>query len=114
MNAVSGGFNMPRAPHRDMIVSTKNLTQNTIKARLSLRMKIMLAVMSGIVAAMITVTIIGEAAPLAPQSGSCLNAPTQVVSDPSGDQGIQNPTQLDIQSVSVGEDYQYIDSARMV
>ena len=53
--------------------------------------------------------------PLFAQSGSaCLNTPTQVVSDPSGDQNAGQPAQLDIQSVSVGEDYQYTGSPRMV
>src|SRR4051812_3767778 len=44
----------------------------------------------------------------------CLNAPTEAVTDPAGDQNTPQPAQLDIRSVSVGEDYTYIGQKRLV
>ena len=47
-------------------------------------------------------------------TATCASTPTQVVTDPTGDQGAGNATQKDITAISVGEDYTYIGSARMV
>ena len=56
-----------------------------------------------------------SAAPPAPDAvEDCINAPAQVVTDPTGDQGAANPSQVDIQSVSVGEDYRFIGNPRLV
>ncbi len=49
-----------------------------------------------------------------PGPNSCVSPPMQVVTDPAGDQNTGFPSQLDIRSVSVGEDYQYIGSERLV
>ncbi len=51
---------------------------------------------------------------MAQAQNACINTPSQVVTDPSGDQGALNPTQADIQSISVGEDYRYIGTPRLV
>ena len=49
-----------------------------------------------------------------PTPGTCLNTPAQVLTDPGGDQGAANPLQVDIESLSAGEDYRYINSQRLV
>ena len=46
--------------------------------------------------------------------GSCVSAPQTVVTDPTGDQQAGFPSELDVQSVSVGEDYRYIGLASLV
>ncbi len=48
-----------------------------------------------------------------PPPNTCISTPTLVVTDASGDQ-IPFPSQQDITSVSVGEDYQFIGSQRLV
>src|SRR5436190_4055081 len=55
-----------------------------------------------------------SATPSATPHPACLNAPTVVLNDPTGDQGTGNPPQSDIRSVAVGEDYTYIGSQRLV
>jgi PKD repeat protein/subtilisin-like proprotein convertase family protein len=45
---------------------------------------------------------------------ACASAPSTVGTDPAGDQGAANPSQLDVRSVSVSEDYQYINAERLV
>jgi len=49
-----------------------------------------------------------------PGVNTCVSTPQTVVTDPTGDQNPGFPSQLDIQSVSVGEDYRYIGSERLV
>src|SRR5882724_11752171 len=58
------------------------------------------------------------ATPTPTPTDPCLSASTPVVSDPAGDQEDPflpqpGPQQLDIRSVSVGEDYRYINSERL-
>src|SRR5436190_2038616 len=45
---------------------------------------------------------------------ACLNSPILVVTDPPGDQGVGNPPESDVLSVSANEDYTYISSERLV
>jgi hypothetical protein len=48
-------------------------------------------------------------------ANSCINTPTVLVTDSSvGDQGTGNPSELDIQSVSVGEDYNSAGTPRLI
>jgi VCBS repeat-containing protein len=49
----------------------------------------------------------------APPPNTCISTPSQVVTDPAGDQ-TPGATEFDVRSVSVGEDYQYIGSPRLV
>src|SRR5205085_735764 len=55
-----------------------------------------------------------SASPSATPDPDCVNSPTTVVTDPSGDQGVGHPPESDILSVSVGEDYSYVNSERLV
>src|SRR6266850_2016553 len=48
-----------------------------------------------------------------PPPNTCVSTPTQVVTDPAGDQ-VPFPSQLDVTSVAVGEDYRFIGSQRLV
>ncbi len=48
------------------------------------------------------------------EANSCVNMSMQVVTDPTGDQNPGQPAQLDVQAVSVGEDYQFTGLKRLV
>jgi VCBS repeat-containing protein len=50
----------------------------------------------------------------APPPGGCINSDTQVVTDASGDQNPPYPSETDVRSVSIAEDYQFVNSERLV
>ncbi|MBA3544816.1 MAG: hypothetical protein H0T83_10320 [Chthoniobacterales bacterium] len=72
------------------------------------------ALLGVVAAAGVTLAGVFFPTPAKADTATCASTPTQVVTDPVGDQGVGNATQKDITAISVGEDYTYIGSPRMV